>query len=229
MARLMMSIVVLLALPLAPLAAQSAPGFATGAASDDALTAFAAERGGAGGERDANADRGADPKGGSGRSTGGKSASGKSTGARNFNATNTNAKNTNAKNTNASNTDARNANAKNTNLDKTNVSNTNVSNSNAGSINAKGTNVNNTNVGNTSVKNTNVKSTNVKNTNVNTGVAVVSPVRPWAPKSYYGTTVAGVTVGTLIVASTIPPAPSSQLCWYWANASQTQGYWDYCQ
>ena len=95
--------------------------------------------------------------------------------------------------------------------------------------NVSNTNARNTNVNNTNARSTNVNNTNVNNTTVNTSVAVVSPVRPWVPKPYYGTNVAGVTVGTLIVASTIPPAPSSQLCWYWANASQTQGYWDYCQ
>ena len=61
------------------------------------------------------------------------------------------------------------------------------------------------------------------------GVAVVRPVRPWVRRPYYGTLVAGVTLGTVIAASTIPPAPSSDLCWYWSNSSKTRGYWDYCQ
>jgi hypothetical protein len=224
MARLMLSIVVLLALPLAPLGAQSAPSIAAGAASDDAMTAFAAERGGAGGGRDANADRGADPKGTGGRSTGSKNASGKSAGAKNSNAPNSSAKSTSARNS-----DARNTNAENTNRKSTNARNTNAKNAKLDNTTVSNTNAKSTNVSNTNVKNTNVDNTNVKNTSVNTSVAVVSPVRPLVPKPYYGTVVAGVTVGTLIVASTIPPAPSSQLCWYWANASQTQGYWDYCQ
>jgi hypothetical protein len=61
------------------------------------------------------------------------------------------------------------------------------------------------------------------------GVAVVRPVRPWVRRPYYGTVIAGVTLGTLIAATTIPAAPSSDLCWYWSNSSHTRGYWDYCQ
>jgi hypothetical protein len=60
------------------------------------------------------------------------------------------------------------------------------------------------------------------------GVAVVRPVRPWVRRPYYGTVVAGVTLGTIIAASTIPTAPASDLCWYWSNSSKTRGYWDYC-
>jgi hypothetical protein len=60
-------------------------------------------------------------------------------------------------------------------------------------------------------------------------VAVVRPIRPWVRRPYYGTVVAGVALGTIIVASTIPPAPSSDVCWYWSNSSRTRGYWDYCQ
>jgi hypothetical protein len=36
-------------------------------------------------------------------------------------------------------------------------------------------------------------------------------------------------LGTVLGAtaySAVPPAPN--LCWYWANPAQTQGYWDYC-
>jgi hypothetical protein len=54
-------------------------------------------------------------------------------------------------------------------------------------------------------------------------------VRPWVRRPYYGTVVAGVALGTVIAATTIPPAPSSDLCWYWSNSSKTKGYWDYCQ
>ena len=61
-------------------------------------------------------------------------------------------------------------------------------------------------------------------------VAVIRPiprVRPW----YWGRVVAGVTVGTVIAVSAVgavPVAPSSELCWYWASASKTRGYWNYC-
>jgi hypothetical protein len=56
-------------------------------------------------------------------------------------------------------------------------------------------------------------------------------VRPWVRRPYYGTVVAGVALGTMIVvAASVPPAaPAPNLCWYWADASNTQGYWDYCQ
>jgi hypothetical protein len=64
---------------------------------------------------------------------------------------------------------------------------------------------------------------------VGVGGAVVRPVRPWVRRPYYGTVIAGVTLGTIIAASTIPPAPSSDLCWYWSNSSHARGYWDYCQ
>lgn len=57
-------------------------------------------------------------------------------------------------------------------------------------------------------------------------VRPVPAVRPW----YWGSVVAGVTIGTIIVvsASTVPKAPSPDLCWYWDNPSKTRGYWDYC-
>jgi hypothetical protein len=61
------------------------------------------------------------------------------------------------------------------------------------------------------------------------GVAVVRPVRPWVRLPYYGTVVAGITLGTIIAATAVPPAPSSEVCWYWSNSSHSQGYWDYCQ
>ena len=34
---------------------------------------------------------------------------------------------------------------------------------------------------------------------------------------------AGVTIGSLIAATPVPPAPSPQLCWYWTSAAHTQG------
>jgi hypothetical protein len=61
------------------------------------------------------------------------------------------------------------------------------------------------------------------------GVVVARPIRPWIRRAYYGTIVAGVTLGTIIAATAIPPAPSSAVCWYWSNSSHTRGYWDYCQ
>jgi len=61
------------------------------------------------------------------------------------------------------------------------------------------------------------------------GAAYVRGVRPWAPLPYYGAVVAGVAIGTIIVATAVPPAPAPQLCWYWSNPAQNQGYWDYCQ
>jgi hypothetical protein len=209
----MLPIVALLALPLAPQLAQSAPSTSVSGASDDALTAFAAARRGAGGAKTGRADRGASAKGTSGRSTGGKNA----------NARNTSGKNANARNIDGENSSARHTNARNNNARNNNARNNNTRNTDARNPNGKSTSVNNTNINNT----------NVRNTNVNRGgagsVAVVSPVRPWVPKPYYGTVVAGVTLGTLIVATTIPLAPASDLCWYWSNSSQTRGYWDYCQ
>jgi hypothetical protein len=59
--------------------------------------------------------------------------------------------------------------------------------------------------------------------------AVVRPIRPWVRRPYYGAVVAGVTLGTVIAATAIPPAPSSEVCWYWSNSSHSRGYWDYCQ
>jgi hypothetical protein len=53
-------------------------------------------------------------------------------------------------------------------------------------------------------------------------------VRPWTPYPYYGAVVAGVTLGTVIAATAVPPAPSPALCWFWSSPAQTNGYWDYC-
>jgi hypothetical protein len=64
------------------------------------------------------------------------------------------------------------------------------------------------------------------------GVAVVRPVRPWAFRPYYGTVIAGVTLGTVIAATAVavvPAAPASNLCWFWSDPAKTQGYWDYCR
>lgn len=69
---------------------------------------------------------------------------------------------------------------------------------------------------------------NVRRTNVN---VVRRPVRVWAPRPYYGSVVGGVALGAIIVAaaaSVAPAAPAPGLCWFWSDATQTQGYWDYC-
>jgi hypothetical protein len=63
---------------------------------------------------------------------------------------------------------------------------------------------------------------------VGVGGAAIGAVRPWVRRPYFGTVVAGVALGTIIAATTIPRAPSSDLCWYWSNSSRTRGYWDYC-
>jgi hypothetical protein len=52
--------------------------------------------------------------------------------------------------------------------------------------------------------------------------------RSWVRRPYYGTVVAGVTLGTIVAATTAPAAPSSEVCWYWANSGHTRGYWDRC-
>ncbi len=67
-----------------------------------------------------------------------------------------------------------------------------------------------------------------RNVNVNRNVHV-GVVRPWVRRPYFGTIVGGVALGTMIAVTAMPPVPAPGLCWYWADASQTQGYWDYCQ
>jgi hypothetical protein len=93
------------------------------------------------------------------------------------------------------------------------------------------------NVGRNGGINRNVNRNINRNVNINRniarvgvgGVVGVGAVRPWVRRPYFGTVVAGVTLGTIIAATTIPPVPSSGLCWYWSNSSRTRGYWDYCQ
>jgi hypothetical protein len=63
----------------------------------------------------------------------------------------------------------------------------------------------------------------------NKKVVVVRPYRKWYKRPYYGTVIGGVALGTILGAAAYgygPPAPN--LCWYWADPYQTQGYWDYC-
>lgn len=74
--------------------------------------------------------------------------------------------------------------------------------------------------------------TNVRVNNHRANVARrhVRPVRPWVRRPYYGRVVAGVALGSIIVATAgvVPAAPGPNLCWYWSNSSMTRGYWDYC-
>jgi hypothetical protein len=76
------------------------------------------------------------------------------------------------------------------------------------------------------------KRTNV-NVNANRNVNVVRrPVRVWAPRPYYGAIVGGVALGTIITVSAMgaaPAVPAPNMCWFWADAAQMGGYWDYCQ
>jgi hypothetical protein len=96
----------------------------------------------------------------------------------------------------------------------------------------------NVNRGNISArKNTNVNvNRNVNRTNVNvnrrTNVNVVGrrPVRGWVARPYYGTVIGGVALGTMIAvtAGAVPVAPGPNMCWFWADSAQANGYWDYC-
>jgi hypothetical protein len=56
-------------------------------------------------------------------------------------------------------------------------------------------------------------------------------VRPWRPRPHYGAFVAGVALGALVttaVAGSVPAEPAPNLCWYWADSTMVEGYWDYC-
>jgi hypothetical protein len=83
-------------------------------------------------------------------------------------------------------------------------------------------------------RNVNVNANRNVNRNVNVNRrtnVVVRPVRVWAPRPYYGTIVGGVALGTMIAvsaASVAPAAPAPNMCWYWVDSTQVQGYWDYC-
>lgn len=59
------------------------------------------------------------------------------------------------------------------------------------------------------------------------GYGVVRPY-PRVRPAYWGRVYAGVTLGTILYVTAIPPAPAPDLCWYWTNNYQNQGYWDYC-
>ena len=56
-------------------------------------------------------------------------------------------------------------------------------------------------------------------------------VRPWVRQPHYGRWVGGVALGaltTVAIAGTAPSGGGNGTCWYWSNAAQTRGYWDYC-
>ena len=57
--------------------------------------------------------------------------------------------------------------------------------------------------------------------------------RPWYRRPYFGTIIGGVALGTILTVAAIGVAPAyapaPNTCWYWADPSQTTGYWDYCE
>jgi hypothetical protein len=63
------------------------------------------------------------------------------------------------------------------------------------------------------------------------GVRRAWRVRPWARRAFFGSIIAGVTLGAIIAVSragAAPPPPHPDLCWYWTDWTQTRGYWSYC-
>ncbi len=67
----------------------------------------------------------------------------------------------------------------------------------------------------------------VRRTVVVAPVRPVPAVRPW----YWGSVVAGVTIGAIVTVAAVnavPKAPSPELCWFWSDSSKTRGYWNYC-
>lgn len=106
--------------------------------------------------------------------------------------------------------------------------NKNANRGGGGNRNAnRGNNNRNNNKNFNNNRNNNKNFNNNRNRNVNVRVNV-RPVRGWVRRPYYGTIIGGVALGTIIAASVVPVAPASNLCWYWADSSQTRGYWDYC-
>jgi hypothetical protein len=68
-----------------------------------------------------------------------------------------------------------------------------------------------------------------RNVNVNRSTNVyVRGVRPWSSRAWYGTAIAGVTLGTILAVSAVPPVPDDRLCWFWVDSSERSGYWDWC-
>jgi hypothetical protein len=90
----------------------------------------------------------------------------------------------------------------------------------------------NTNVNVNRRANVNVNRRTNVNVNRRTNVNVVGrrPVRGWVARPYYGTIIGGVALGTMIAvtAGAVPVAPGPNMCWFWADSAQVNGYWDYC-
>jgi hypothetical protein len=126
-------------------------------------------------------------------------------------------------NRNRGNNNNRNANRNNNNRQNANRNNNNRQNANRNNNNR------NNNANRNNNRNSNRNFNNNRNRNVNVNVRVnTRPVRGWSRRPYFGTVVAGVTLGTIIAASAVPIAPASNLCWFWTDASFTRGYWDFC-
>jgi hypothetical protein len=62
--------------------------------------------------------------------------------------------------------------------------------------------------------------------------AFIRPYRPFYRRPWFGTVVGGVALGTIVTVAAVGAAPAvapaPELCWYWADAGMTQGFWDYC-
>ena len=55
--------------------------------------------------------------------------------------------------------------------------------------------------------------------------------RPWYRRPYYGTIIGGIALGSILAVTAYglaPRPPRPDLCWYWSDEIQSQGYWDYC-
>jgi hypothetical protein len=65
------------------------------------------------------------------------------------------------------------------------------------------------------------------------GRPFVRAYRPFYRRPWFGTVIGGIALGTFLTVATVGVAPAYApapgLCWYWADPSLTQGYWDYCQ
>jgi hypothetical protein len=95
----------------------------------------------------------------------------------------------------------------------------------------RGGSVNRTNFAARRSTNSNVnRRANVNVNRANVNVVGRRPVRGWVARPYYGTIVGGVALGTMIAvtAGAVPAAPASNLCWFWSDSAQVNGYWDYC-
>lgn len=62
--------------------------------------------------------------------------------------------------------------------------------------------------------------------------AFIRPYRPFYRRPWFGTVIGGVALGTFLTVAAVGVAPAyapaPELCWFWADPSLTQGYWDYC-